>query len=173
MENKLPKRKPNRLTEFDYSSRGAYFITICTKNRHRILSNIVGDGAYDVPKIELTQYGKIVDKYISSTNKIKNVYVEKYVIMPNHIHMLVFIENETQKYENLKNNGTSKAPSPTNEIIPHIVSTLKRFCNKEIGENIFQRSFHDHIVRNKTDYEEVSKYIYENPSNWEIDEFYN
>ena len=168
----LPKRKQNRLENFDYSSYGAYFITICTKNRRKILSNIVGDGAYDVPKTVLTEYGKIVEKYILSTEKIKNVFIEQYVIMPNHIHMIIFIENKIPKYENLRNNGTSRAPSPTNETIPHIVSTFKRFCNKDIGENIFQRSFYDHVIRNKQDYEQISKYIYENPTNWEMDELY-
>ena len=92
--------------------------------------------------------------------------------MPNHIHMIVFVDNPESKYENLKDNGTSWAPSPTNEIIPHVVSALKRLCNKEIGDNIFQRSYHDHIIRNKQDYEEVSKYIYNNPINWETDELY-
>ncbi|MBQ3040230.1 MAG: transposase [Clostridia bacterium] len=168
----LPKRKQNRLENFDYSSYGAYFITICTKNRRKILSSIVGDGAYDVPKTVLTEYGKIVEKYILSTEKIKNVFIEQYVIMPNHIHMIIFIENKIPKYENLRNNGTSRAPSPTNETIPHIVSTFKRFCNKDIGENIFQRSFYDHVIRNKQDYEQISKYIYENPTNWEMDELY-
>ncbi len=168
----LPKRKQNRLENFDYNSRGAYFITICTKNREQILSNIVGDGALDVPKTELTEIGKIVEKYILSTDNIKNVFVEQYVIMPNHIHMIVFVDNETQKYENFRDNGTSRAPSPTNEIVPHIVSTLKRFCNREIGENIFQRSYHDHVIRNKQDYEQISKYIYENPTNWKTDELY-
>ena len=86
--------------------------------------------------------------------------------------MIIFIENKIPKYENLRNNGTSRAPSPTNETIPHIVSTFKRFCNKDIGENIFQRSFYDHVIRNKQDYEQISKYIYENPTNWEMDELY-
>ena len=59
--------------------------------------------------------------------------------------------------------GTSWAPSPTNKMIPHIVSTFKRLCNKEIGENIFQRSYMDHIIRDKDDYDTKCKYIYENP----------
>ena len=168
MENELQKRKNIRLEAFHYGAGYAYFITICTKNRARILSEIVGDGAFDVPKTKLTKYGEIVEKYILSTNKIKNVSVNQYVIMPNHIHMIIWIEKDTNDLEN----GTSKAPSPTNKSIPHIVSTLKRFCNKEIGENIFQRSFYDHVIRGREDYEEIRKYIYENPINWETDELY-
>ena len=169
MEKELPKRKPIRLENFHYGAGYAYFITVCTKDRAKILSKItVGDGALDVPKTELTKCGEIVEKYILSTNKINNVCVDRYVIMPNHIHMIIRIEG----YSNDLENGTSRAPSPTNKTIPHIVSTLKRFCNKEIGESIFQRSFYDHVIRGREDYEEISRYIYENPLNWEKDELY-
>ncbi len=167
--NELPKRKPIRLENFHYGAGYAYFITLCTKDRAKILSKItVGDGALDVPKTELTKCGEIVEKYILSTNKINNVCVDRYVIMPNHIHMIIRIEGDSNDLEN----GTSRAPSPTNKTIPHIVSTLKRFCNKEIGENIFQRSFYDHVIRGREDYEEIARYIYENPQNWENDELY-
>ena len=165
----MPKRKPIRLKDFNYSAGYAYFITVCTKDRAKILSKItVGDGALDVPKMKLTKCGEIVEKYILSTNKINNVCVDRYVIMPNHIHMIIRIEGDSNDLEN----GTSRAPSPTNKTIPHIVSTLKRFCNKEIGENIFQRSFYDHVIRGREDYEEIARYIYENPLNWENDELY-
>ncbi|MBR5252022.1 MAG: transposase [Oscillospiraceae bacterium] len=92
-----------------------------------------------------------------------NINIENYVIMPNHIHLLIFVDNP---------NGTSRTPSPTNAVIPMFVSTLKRFCNKEIGHNIFQRSFFDHIIRDQADYENVYNYIDSNPSKWESDELY-
>ena len=76
MEKELPKRKPIRLENFHYGAGYAYFITVCTKDRAKILSKItVGDGALDVPKTELTKCGEIVEKYILSTNKINNVCV--------------------------------------------------------------------------------------------------
>ncbi len=97
--SELPRRKPTRLKNFDYSSVGAYFVTICTQDRNRILSeivksnsNIVGDGALDVPKVQLTHIGKIVERYILSTEKIPNVYVDQYVIMPDHLHLLIIIK---------------------------------------------------------------------------------
>ncbi|MBR5252850.1 MAG: transposase [Clostridia bacterium] len=159
MEKDLPKRKKNRLDGYDYGSSGAYFITICSKDRKNILSTVVGDGAHDVPKIVLTTIGEVIEKYILSTNRIEDVYVDKYIIMPNHIHMIVFIKPQDDS-------GTSRAPSPTNEIVPHVVSTLKRLCNKEIGHNIFQRSYFDHIIRDKEDYNTRVKYIHENPMRW-------
>lgn len=58
------------------------------------------------------------------------------------------------------------APSPTNEMLPHIISTFKRLCNKEIGSSIFQRSYTGHIIRDHEDYEARQKYICENPMRW-------
>ena len=160
----METRKNNRLSEYDYNSIGAYFITICVKDKQKILSHIVGDGALDVPKVELTHIGKIVDKYIRSTNNIENVTVDKYVIMPNHIHILVSITADKRDVE---------APSPTNKLIPRVVSALKRLSNREIGYNIFQRSYYDHIIRNRHDYDAAWQYIDENPIKWTSDEFYN
>ncbi len=169
---KQPIRKSPRLPHFDYSRNGAYFITICTQHRQKILSHIVGDGALDVPRIELTNIGKIVEKYILSCETIRYVFVKKYVIMPNHIH-IIFSICHPHIWKNSDKNGTSKAPSPTNEVIPHIVSTLKRFCNAEIGKNIFQRSYHDHIIRGEMDYIKIWEYIENNPRTWENDCFYD
>ena len=159
----FPKRKPTRLKDFDYSQTGYYFITICTHNKQKILCDFVGDGAFDVPKTVLSNTGKIVEKYILSTNNIPKITVQKYVIMPNHIHLILSVDNI---------NGTSRAPSPTNNIISHAVSTLKRFVNKEVGQNIFQRSFHDHIIRGENDYLKIWEYIDTNPQKWKDDCFY-
>lgn len=79
----LPKRKPTRLRNFNYSTNGLYFITICTRNKEKLLCDIVGGGAFDAPQVRLSSVGKIVEKYILSTNNIENVTVEKYIVMPN------------------------------------------------------------------------------------------
>ena len=170
MEKEIHKRTELRLKQYDYSSKGAYFITICTKDRKRILSDIikpVGVGALDDPKIILTETGKVVKKHLLSSENISGVKIDKYVLMPDHIHAIIFLEPE--KYTK----GSSRAPTPTNEMLPHIVSTFKRFCNKEIGENIFQRGYMEHIIRDREDYETRTKYIYENPIRWFYDELYS
>ena len=162
--NKFPKRKPNRLKKFDYSQNGAYFVTICTKDKQCILSKIVGGGVLDAPLVELSDYGKIVDKQINTMNTVySNISVEKYVIMPNHIHMLIFVDNPY---------GTSGTPSPTNAVIPAFVSTFKRFCNKQTDKKLFQRSFHDHIIRDDADYNKIWNYIDTNPAKWNEDCFF-
>ena len=164
-EKELPKRKSTRLRDFDYSSKGAYFVTICTSDRKKILSNItkVGGGAHDAPQIHLTEIGKAVERNLLSSKNISGVNVDRYVIMPDHIHAIFFLDPE--KYKKPKN-GSSMAPTPTNEMLPHVISTFKRFCNKEIGENVFQRGYAEHVIRDIEDYETRRKYILENPAKW-------
>ena len=168
-------RKDNRLKHFDYSQNGAYFVTICVKDMKCILSQIivsksefVGDGAPDVPQISLSHFGIIVENEIQKMNDIyDNINVNAYVIMPNHIHLLIIVSNT-------HTNGTSRAPSPTNSLIARYVSTLKRMTNKQLADNIWQRSYYDHIIRNEEDYLTHLQYIEENPKKWLLgkDEYY-
>ena len=160
----LPQRKPNRLPHFDYSTPGAYFITICTKQKKCTLGRVVGGGALDAPFVQLSKYGQTADRYILSGNRIPGVIVDKYVIMPNHIHMILLVSNTTT--------GPSKAPAPTNAVIPHFVSTLKRFCHQDLEARIFQRSYHDHVIRSEADYRKIWEYIDTNPARWRDDCFY-
>ncbi|MBO5415058.1 MAG: hypothetical protein J6A83_00325 [Clostridia bacterium] len=163
-KKELPKRKDPRLKGFDYSITGAYFLTICTQNRKKILSTIVGEGS---PLPQLSPYGEIVDKWIQRIpEKYPEASVDCYIIMPNHIHILLSV---------VKDDGRGN-PSPTADTI---IGWLKYQATKEInlmqgsiGEKVFQRSFFDHIVRNRDDYYETYKYIYENPLRWHYDELY-
>ena len=115
----------------------------------------------DDPQIRLTPIGEIVEKYLLSSENIPGVKIDRYVIMPDHIHAIIFLDPD--KYV-LRQGGSSRAPTPTNEMLPHIVSTFKRFCNKEIGNNIFQRGYIEHIIRDREDYEEHLRYIRDNPA---------
>ncbi len=166
MEEKK-NRKTTRLQGADYNSTGVFFLTVCTKERKCILSRIVGTGVLDGPKVELTKYGKIAEKYINQLNDFYNdISVEDYVIMPNHIHIMLFVKGAK--------NGPSGTPVPTvqNTVVARFLSTFKRFCNKEYGMNIWQYRSNDHIIRNRQDYDEHLKYIHENPIRWYYDELY-
>ena len=159
------KRKTPRWQAFDYNNEGVYFITLCTQGRRCILSHIVGTGVLDCPQIQLTKYGEIAEKYIKQLGDFyDHISIERYVIMPNHIHMLLGITE----------NGQSGTPVPTraNSAFSKFISTLKRFCNKEYGENIWQARAYDHIIRNRQDYEEHWRYIGENPLRWRDDLLY-
>ena len=164
------ERKLNRLTNFDYSRNGLYFITICTKDRKKCLSEIpdVGDGVLDVPIVRLTDYGKIVNDQINEINSVyAKLKIMKYVIMPDHLHMIIYLFDENNVIV-----GTSRTPSPTNAVIPSLISVFKRFVNKKTGCNIWQRSYHDHIIRNEREFLEICNYIDNNPINW-VNDIYN
>ncbi len=156
------KRKRNRFPGYDYSQNGTYFITVCTKNKRCILSKIVGVGDLDDPEIRLTEYGIIAQDCIKEINDTyEDLEIEKYVVMPNHIHFLVNVIN-----------GSSRTPTHTSATIPKLVSTFKRFCNKKYGEDIWQRSYYDHIIRDENDYFKIWDYINSNPAKWLEDKYY-
>ena len=155
MNDNLPKRKPSRLNGFDYSSVGAYFITICTQERRNYFWDNVGATIGRPQETELSLYGKIVDEAI---HNIPNIYpaikVDQYVIMPDHIHLLLRIRADEY--------GRPMV-APT---MSRVVKQLKGYVSKKIGVSIWQKLFFDHVIRNKEDYEEHVKYIYENPLKW-------
>ncbi len=162
--NDLPERKRLRLEQYDYSTPGAYFITICTYEKRCILSDIrVGADALGGPDVALTDTGRIVEKYVLSTDNIPGIHVDKYVIMPNHIHLLLTVEAV---------DGPPGASAPTMAAVPSAISALKRLVNRELGTNIWQRSYHDHVIRGEPDYREVWNYIDSNPLRWREDCFY-
>ena len=162
-------RKKNRLNSELYSQNGAYFITICTLNKKCLLSRIVGGGVLDAPATQLRPFGVVAERRIRELNRVyPNIQTVKYAIMPNHVHLLVCID----RAEDITRSGTSRTPSPTNAIIPRYVSTFKRLCNREIGTNIWQRSYHDHIIRGQSDFDMIWQYIDTNPIRWEQDCFY-
>ena len=133
MTMECSERKPNRIGGYDYSQNGAYFVTICTQDRKPILSSIVGDDAHIVPK----PYGQVAEKYIRNVPEIV-----KYVIMPDHIHILIQLDD-----------GAMWASPPTrNNKISSIARSIKTLTTKEIGIPIFQRSYYDHVIRNQQDY---------------------
>ena len=163
MDNKkeFPKRKDIRLKNYDYSSPGAYFITVCTLERQNYFWANVG-AIIDRPQdVELSTYGKMVDQAIQN---IPSAYpalsLESYVIMPNHIHLLVRV---------CADEYGRPLVAPT---MSRVVKQLKGVVSKQAGISIWQKSFHDHIIRNREDYEEHLRYIYENPMRWCYDELY-
>ena len=160
----LPKRKDLRLRDWNYSTPGAYFITICTQEKRCILSEIlpVGAGVLDRPNLKLTEMGKQVEEILLEMNKkTSGIDVNQYVIMPNHVHFLLTVTND----------GASRTPPPTgaNAEIPRFVSTFKRFTNKACGQSLWQRSYHDHVIRNEQDYSDIAEYIENNPAKWSED----
>lgn len=160
--SELPRRKNIRLKDYKYGQNGAYFITICTKGRCNLLARTILDAAYGVQYIELTPVGKMVNQYIKNINNVYAfVQVDKYVIMPNHIHMIIIIQD-----------GTPWAASPTATSVLKIINSLKTLTSKQLGETMWQRSYYDHIIRNEREYLEIWDYVDTNPLKWENDDYY-
>lgn len=156
----MEQRKPNRIPEFDYSQNGAYFVTICTQDRKKILSKIVGDG-FPVPK----PIGLVADEYIRKIpEKYPTVVIDRHMIMPDHIHILLRI--------NTAINGTGD-PSPT---MGNVIGWYKYQVTKQVNlqmntpnVRLFQRSYYDHVIRNQQDYNEIWEYIDNNPQKWVLE----
>lgn len=160
----LPKRKPTRLKNFDYSQNGYYFVTICTYNKTKIFGNIVGQGLAPAEN-KLSSFGIFAEEeLLDLENRYGHIKIDKYVIMPNHIHAIIQIENET----------AGASPCPTlSDIICSFKSLTTRRCRKiKPTEKIWQTSFHDHIIRGEEDYLKIWNYIDNNPYKWKDDCFY-
>ena len=147
MKENLPKRKNIRLRYYDYSEEGLYFITICKKNREQLLGKITEEN-----QIKLTKVGTIVEKSIRNLERIySNITIDEYVVMPNHIHIIIII--------NEKNDLT----------ISRIINQYKGGITKKIGYPIWQKLFYEHIIRNENEYYKIKQYIQSNIANWKED----
>ena len=159
VEEERKARKPVRLPQYDYGQVGGYFITICTDHRKQILSS-VGAGHLAGPVVELTEIGVVVDLLIQGMPQIyPAVQVKKYVVMPNHVHLLLQISKT----------GPAGCPAPT---IPKIIGALKSMSTRKVGQALWQRSYYDHIIRDESDYLRIWQYIDTNPAKWTEDEYY-
>lgn len=158
----LQKRKPNRLSNYDYSNSGYYFVTICTANRKKLFSNVVGR-LLAAAETELTGIGKIAEKQLFDLEKrYANVRIDKYVIMPNHIHFILEIKNAA---------AASSRPT-VSQIIRAYKSLTTRECRKFYNDNLWQRSFYDHIIRDEQDYLRIAEYTENNPARWTDDPYF-
>ena len=150
----LPQRKPMRLKGYDYSSAGCYFVTICT---HEGLF-LFGDGE------KLNSFGEIVDCEIQKiSSRYSDVKIDNYIIMPNHIHMILVLGC-----------GEKAGKNPDlQQIMAQLKSGISREIRKTVSDlTVWQRSFHDHVIRTQKDYEKIWMYIETNPLRWDKDCFY-
>lgn len=156
-----PVRKRTRLSGYDYSTPGYYFITICALNhRHLFWASPSRVGA-SCARPPLSKYGQIVfEELLHLSHIYPNVTVDKFVIMPNHIHMILV----------LKADQTGRAQlAPT---VPHILQQFKGAVSKRAGLSLWQKGYHDHIIRNEADYRRIWQYIDTNPAKWREDRYY-
>lgn len=162
------RRRSIRLPGYDYSRTGCYFITICSFDREIIFGKIV-DG-----QTVLSEIGNIAAKYLEEIpNHFDNVFVDEYVVMPNHIHVIITILNDVgvQYIEPQRNEYQKIIPKSIGSIIRSYKASVTRWCKENGFINFkWQRNYFEHIIRNDEDYIRIREYIRNNPLQWELDE---
>ncbi len=150
--NNLLKRKQIRIKDYDYSTPGAYFITVCTANRENLFWSDRRGELCSPANVSLSDIGIVVDNEIRKLNSVYDaVKVDKYCIMPDHVHFIISINTD-------ENGRTQFAPT-----ISRVIKQLKGSITKQIGRPIWQKSFYDHGIRNQQDYNEIWEHIENNP----------
>ncbi|MBR5218774.1 MAG: transposase [Clostridia bacterium] len=167
----LPKRKLPRLNGYDYSAPGAYFITICTHNKKHLFSDIVG-AIHESPENRLSPYGKLVEKLIGQLPARFDFIIPKYVIMPNHIHLIIEIKNDITTRA-IRESPLQHHRSVIDKAVGFLKMNVSKAMRPTYADKIWQRSYHDHIIRGGADYRKIWEYIDTNPLKWEKDCFYN
>ena len=183
---KIHHRRSIRLQNYDYSQEGSYFITICTKNRESLFGEI-SDG-----KMQLNIAGQIAnDEWLKTPQVRPSISLGAFVVMPNHVHGII---NIFAKGTLLHGRGTMhRAPTkvymeiptveqfgkPTSNTIPTIIRGYKSAVTSKInelqgtwGQSIWQRNYHEHVIRNEESYKHISEYIINNTRKWKDDCYY-
>ena len=177
-----PQRKSTRLKDYDYSQSGVYFVTLCTHNRLHLFGEIT-DG-----DMVLNDWGEIVSYEWQRTTVVRPyVELDAFVVMPNHFHAILLIVDDhtipqraTQRVaptDNVSKPKISQTLQPAS--LGAIVGQFKSVVTKRIRQLtdaqdiIWQRNYHDHIIRNESDLNRIREYVQTNPARWEADTFYD
>lgn len=169
-------RRSIRLSGYDYSQNGAYFVTVCTQNRDCLF------GAVEDGNMVLNSHGQIVfDVWSHLPEHYFHVQLDQFVVMPNHFHGIIVLNRD--------NVGAGLKPAPTNEIVnqnqpgpakihalPEIIRGFKTFSSRQIndmrgapGDRLWQRNYYEHVIRNESEWNRLRQYIVDNPVRWDID----
>ena len=177
----MSARKRIRLKGYDYSKKGFYFITICSKNRENIFGDVIvgADGCRPV-QVALNDFGSIVDEELKNSQIIRNeIVLDQSVVMPNHVHCIVVIGQDRMDLTGREIAGRQPS-APTGVHLKRSLSSFVQGFKSAVttrintlrhtpGVSVWQRSFHDHIIRNQRSLNAIRKYIANNPINWEKD----
>lgn len=155
----LPQRKSPRLPGYDYSSTGAYFVTICTHQRLNLFGEVV-DGV-----MCLSDAGQIVyDCWQSIPEHYLDVDLDAFVVMPNHTHGILFLQGENDQFKTL---------------LGRVMNAYKGAITAQIHAQrlfdgiVWQDRYHDHVIRNEDSLNRIRHYVHNNPSLWSEDTFFS
>ncbi|ACL06120.1 conserved hypothetical protein [Desulfatibacillum aliphaticivorans] len=160
---------------YDYSSAGAYFVTICTHNRELLFGHI-NEG-----ELFLNEYGFLVEKrLLQIPDHFPGALIDEYVIMPNHFHGIIILEGESSRNQRRTIEGPDQdASSQSRRLKPKlgdIIAYLKYLTTKDInairdapGQKVWQPDYYDHVIRNERALNRIRMYIRANPKQWNSD----
>ena len=140
-----PKRKPLRLPEFPYTQAAYYFVTVCCKGKAPFFGRMEGNGLDRSPAVCLSRCGEIADAALRALPQhFPGVQVLKYVIMPDHLHLILALDGQSAS-------------------VPQILASYKSGVSRKCGRAVWQKSYYDHVIRGRKDFEEIWRYIDNNP----------
>ncbi len=157
-------RRSIRLKGYDYSQAGIYFVTICTQNRELLFGEVVNR------KMVLNDAGRVAEKcWYAIPEHFPHVGLGTFVVMPNHIHGILLINDKTVGAKNFSPPQSDQNPSGTSQTIGSVIRGFKIGVTKWMRQNtefynIWQRNYHEHIIRNEDELNRIRKYITDNPA---------
>jgi REP element-mobilizing transposase RayT len=174
-------RKHNRLLDYDYSTGGYYFVTACAKHAVEFF------GEVNRRKVVLSDIGRIaVLRWREIPSHYKDVEIDQFIIMPNHIHGIIVINEGPLTHDKVETEHCSVSTNKDHEmkdgikkkygLLSRIIKSYKGVVTKDVRRILgnvefgWQRSFYDHVIRNDVALKEIRKYIINNPAKWDIDE---
>lgn len=163
----IHRRRSIRLKEYDYANVGAYFVTICVFQRECLFGDVV-DG-----EIRLNECGMIVqDAWDDLPKHYSNVELDQFVIMPNHVHGILVLENGGR----VTDHAPTETPSPKRHGFPEIMRAFKSFSAKRINQMrdnpgcpVWQRNYYERVIRNEQELARAREYVFNNPGKWALD----
>ena len=163
----FPRRKSLRLPEYEYSSAGAYFITLCCNNRRCLFGDNID------AQVRLNPLGEICgEAWREIPDHFSAVELDEYVIMPNHLHGILLIKDERARHASPLQPQGNDLPK-----LGHVVASFKSVVSRRIRRlpgsaelKIWQRNYYEHVIRNNVSLNEIRTYIANNPPNWAEDQ---
>jgi REP element-mobilizing transposase RayT len=163
----VPRRRALRLKGYDYAQAGAYFVTICVRDRTCLFGNVVGG------EMRVNDFGRLLDAaWRALPHHYPHVDLDRFVVMPNHFHGIVVL----RPVEDCR--GEIRAGERHG--LPEIVRAFETFSARRINEfrgthgvPVWQRNYYEHVIRDEADYRRIAEYVAENPRRWSEDSLYN
>jgi putative transposase len=175
------RRRTIRIRDYDYTQAGAYFITICTRNRECLLGKVVDS------MVRLNETGRVVESVWLRTAMVRsNIELDAYVVMPNHFHAIFFIHDSgavgaTRRVAPTKDLSGSignpwRSNGPKSGSVGAIMAQFKSLVTKRInntlqypGGSLWQRNYYEHVIRDEESMNRIREYIATNAQRWDLD----